>query len=121
MKKNLSLVIMTLVFLALFAGLWQVGQPLRFLNRISLYNHIFPGRDRLPFGESPQTAYNFSIGSLDAAFASHRIHGAGRKDPHTLRVVMIGDSSGWGTLLRPQETLCGQLDGRTLADGRTLE
>ena len=119
MKKNLALLVWVLVFLALFAGLWQVCRPLRFLNRVSLYNHVFPGRERLPFGESPQTAYNFSIGSLDAAFASHRISGAGKKDPGTLRVVMLGDSSTWGTLLRPQETLCGQLDGRT-AGGRTI-
>ena len=120
MKRTLSIMIRTLVILVLLAGLWQWLQPLKLLNRASLYNHVFPGRERLPFGESPRTAYNFSIGSLDAAFASHRIHGAGPADPRTLRVVTIGDSSSWGTLLRPDETLCGQLDGRTLSDGRTV-
>ena len=120
MKKILSILLRTLVILAVLTGLWQWMQPLKLLNRVSLYNHVFPGRERLPFGESPRTAYNFSIGSLDAAFASHRIHGAGAKDPQTLRVVTIGDSSSWGTLLRPEETLCGQLDGRTLSDGRTV-
>ncbi len=121
MKKIISILIMTLVILALLAGLWQWLQPLRFLNRVSLYNHVFPGRERLPFGESPRTAYNFSIDSLDAAFASHRIHGANSKDGGTLRVVTIGDSSSWGTLLRPGETLCGQLDGRTLSNGKTID
>ena len=118
MKKLLVIAILSIIFLGIFAALWQVGQPLQLLNRISLYNVVFPGRERLPFGESPQTAYNFSIGSLDAAFASHKISGAGEKDPSVLRIVAVGDSSGWGTLLRPEETLCGQLDGRILADGR---
>ena len=120
MKKNLALVLKTLLILAILAGFWQLIQPLGGLNKISLYNVIFPGRERLPFGESPQTAYNFSIGSLDAAFASHKISGAKQKDPQTLRVITIGDSSSWGTLLRPEETLCGQLDSMQLSDGRTI-
>ena len=120
MKKLLITALLTLLFFGLFLCVWQGAQPLDALNRVSLYNHVFPGRERLPFGESPQTAYNFSIGSLDAAFASHKISGEGEKDPGTLRLVVIGDSSDWGTLLRPEETLCGQLDGRPLSDGRTL-
>ena len=121
MKKLTALLLKTAVILALLAGLWQLTQPLDGLNRVSLYNHVFPGRDRLPFGENPRAAYNFSIGSLDAAFASHRISGAGAKDPRTVRTVLIGDSSGWGTLLRPEETLCGNLNGRVLSDGRTVD
>lgn len=121
MKKNLTLLLKTLLILVLLLGLWQLLQPLNGLNRISLYNVIFPGRERLPFGESPQTAYNFSIGSLDAAIASHKISGAGAKDPSAFRVITVGDSSSWGTLLRPEETLCGQLNGRMLSDERTIE
>lgn len=120
MKKILKIALLTAAFLLLLTMLWRFTQPLTFLNRVSLYNHIFPGRERLPFGESPQTAYNFSIDSLDAAFASHKISGAGEKKAGTIRMITIGDSSSWGTLLRPGETLCGQLDGRRLSDGRTL-
>ena len=119
MKRLLSISVLVLVFLGLLAGLWQVIQPLDRLNRVSLYNSIFPGRERLPFGENPQSAYNFSIGSLDAAFASHKINAA-KKDTNEFRIAAIGDSSGWGTLLRPEETLCARLDGRTLSDGRTI-
>lgn len=121
MKKILRIALLAIGFLVIFTVLWRFTQPLDKLNRISLYNHIFPGRERLPFGESPQTAYNFSIGSLDAAFASHKISGAGEKKAGTVRVITIGDSSSWGTLLRPQETLCGQLDGRRFSDGRIVE
>ena len=35
---------------------------------------IFPGRPRLPFGENPDKAYNFSLYSLDAMLASHEIN-----------------------------------------------
>ena len=121
MKRLLTITIISLIFLAILGGIWQLTQPLKALNRTSLYNVIFPGRDRLPFGESPRTAYNFSIGSLDAAFASHRINGSKAKDSGTMRVVFIGDSSGWGTLLRPEETLCGQLNGKILSDGRKVD
>ena len=120
MKKNLTLLLKTLLIFLLLAGIWQLVQPLRGLNRVSLYNIIFPGRERLPFGESPRTAYNFSIESLDAAMASHKISAARTEAPNTLRVITIGDSSSWGTLLRPEETLCGQLNGRQLSDGRTV-
>ncbi len=121
MKKLLSLLLKTLVILAALLGLYFAVQPLTGLNRVSLYNVLFPGRERLPFGESPDTAYNFSIDSLDAMFASHKINAAGEKSADKLRVVLIGDSSAWGTLLRPEETLCGQLDGASLADGRVIE
>ena len=120
MKKLLGIICLVILFFGLLTALWQLCQPLDVLNRISLYNNVFPGRERLPFGESPQSAYNLSIGSLDAAFASHKINQTGSKDPETLRVIVIGDSSSWGTLLRPEETICGQLDGKILSDGKTI-
>lgn len=80
---------------------------------ISLYNHIFPGRERLPFGENPAQSYNLSLFDLDAMFASHVI-ADGPKPAGEYRVVLIGDSSVWGTLLRPEETLAGQLNALDL-------
>ena len=40
---------------------------------VSLYNRIFPGRMRFPYGENPSEAYNLSLFDLDAMFASHAI------------------------------------------------
>ena len=79
------------------------------LGEISAYNHLFPGRPRLPFGENPAQSYNLSLYDLDAMFASHEI-AAGTKPPGEFRVLVIGDSSVWGTLLRPEETLPAQLN-----------
>ena len=78
------------------------------LAKISLYNSFFPGRTRFPFGEDPAQSYNLSLFNLDAMFASHVI-AAGPKPAGEYRVFVIGDSSTWGILLHPEQTLAGQL------------
>jgi hypothetical protein len=89
------------------------------LGKLSLYNVVFPGRERFPFGESPQ-AHNLSLFDLDAMFASHVLSGP-EKTPDEYRVLFIGDSSVWGTLLTPEQTLAGQLNASALtACGRTV-
>ena len=88
-------------------------------GKLSLYNSLFPGRERLPFGEVPQS-YNLSPFDLDAMFASHVLAGA-EKQPDEYRVLLIGDSSVWGTLLTPEETLAGQLNADAVpACGKTV-
>jgi hypothetical protein len=84
------------------------------LGRISLYNHLFPGRQRFPFGENASQSYNLSLFNLDAMFASHVISGR-PKQANEYRVILVGDSSTWGTLLHPEETLAGQLDAAGLS------
>ena len=79
------------------------------LGRVSMYNRLFSGRLRFPFGENPAQSYNLSLYNLDAMFASHILN-AGSKPESEYRVLVIGDSSVWGTLLRPEQTLAGQLD-----------
>ncbi len=88
---------------------------------ISLYNVVFPGRTRLPFGENPAEAYNLSLYELEVMFSSHEING-NPKSPDEFRIILIGDSATWGTLLRPDETLSGVInqDELTTTDGRTV-
>jgi hypothetical protein len=96
-----------LLFLLLDLGLAAVNPY--WLGSLSLYNRIFPGRQRFPFGENPSQSYNLSLFNLDAMFAAHIL--ADRQKPAgEYRVLVIGDSSTWGTLLRPEETLAGQLE-----------
>jgi hypothetical protein len=88
-------------------------------GKLSLYNLVFPGRERFPFGETRE-AYNLSLFDLDAMFASHTLAGA-EKPPDEYRVLLIGDSSVWGTLLTPQQTLAGQLNtGQIAACGKQV-
>ncbi len=103
-KGLLLFIIINLVFAA-----WQPR-----LGQFSLYNAVFPGRERLPFGENSKQSYNLSLFDLDAMFASHVIAGKEKADDE-YRVIVIGDSSVWGTLLKPEETITGQLNAGNLS------
>lgn len=81
---------------------------------VSLYNVLFKGRERFPFGENPTESYNLSLYDVDAMFASLRLDGA-EKPASEFRVFVLGDSSAWGTLLKPEVTLAGQLDDLVLS------
>ena len=76
---------------------------------ISLYNFIFPGRDRLPFGETPGESFNLTITNLDAMLASHKISDD-KKSIKDYRIIVLGDSSIWGFLQTPENTLAGLLE-----------
>jgi hypothetical protein len=95
--------------------------PLPVLGRISAYNYIFPGRVRLPYGENSDQAYNLSTYNLEAMFASHELN-AGKKPIDEFRVLLIGDSSVWGYLLKSEDTLSANLNaaGIKLNDGRLV-
>jgi hypothetical protein len=96
-----------------FIFLWNVP-----LGKLSLYNVVFPGRERFPFGENPR-AYNLSLFNVDAMFAAHILTGT-PKASDEYRVFLIGDSSVWGTLLTPEQTLAGQLNVMSIsACGKT--
>jgi len=78
------------------------------------------GRERFPFGETSES-YNLSLFNLDAMFASHILAGK-EKSPDEYRVLLIGDSSVWGTLLTPEKTLAGQLNANTItACGKSVK
>src|SRR3989338_3993543 len=109
--------------LLLFAALnllWALINPLPLLARLTLYNSIFPGRERLPYGEDPSASYNLSLFSLEAMFASHRVNRP--KMPDEFRVLLLGDSAAWGWRLSPEETLAEQINagGYLAGDGRRV-
>ncbi|MEW6086230.1 MAG: hypothetical protein AB1607_16695 [Chloroflexota bacterium] len=112
-KPRLFLVLLkatALLVMFNFAFVLAGGFP---LGKISLYNKIFPGRERFPFGEN-QRGYNLSLFDLDAMFAAHALVGA-PKAADEYRVILIGDSSVWGTLLTPEQTLAGQLNSQNIS------
>jgi hypothetical protein len=103
--------------LALFVAanlVFAAWNPTGLLGQISAYNLLFPGRERFPFGENPAKSYNLSLYSLPAMFNALEIN-ADVKPADQYRVVLVGDSSVWGTLLRPEQTLAGQLNAAHLA------
>ncbi len=110
--KTLNIIVKGLLLFIFFNLLFALLQPR--IGRLSAYNVIFPGRERLPFGENSAKAYNLSLFDLDAMFASHEISGD-EKQSDEFRVILIGDSSVWGTLLKPEETLAGQLNSANIS------
>lgn len=110
--KPLNIFLKGIFLFIIFNLVVALSQPN--IGKISLYNSIFKGRERLPFGENPKQSYNLSLFDLDAMFASHVIHGT-EKTEDEFRVIVIGDSSVWGTLLKPEETLTGQLNQMNLS------
>lgn len=106
-----NVILKALLLLIIFSLGFAWMDPLQTFGRISLYNRLFPGRLRLPFGEDFEKSYNISILQLEAMFASHEID-AGDKLENEFRVLLLGDSSVWGFLLSPDQTLSAALNAR---------
>lgn len=106
MMEKIRPVSVILKAIGLFAALnvlYALVQPP--IARLSAYNLLFPGRERLPFGES-HNLFVVTIDDVDAMFASHEI--SARKKTDEIRVVVIGDSSVWGEIHPLDDTLTGQ-------------
>ena len=95
--------------------------PLADLGRISAYNRLFPGRQRLPYADHPEKAYSLSLYNMEAMFASHEI-AATPKPEDEFRVILIGDSSTWGFLLPNEHTLSSFMNAEpvSLTNGRKV-
>ena len=105
-----------LILFLLVDLLFALLSPLPMLGKISAYNQIFPGRARLPYGEKPDQAYNFSLYNLEAMFASHEL-ASNVKPADEFRVLLLGDSSVWGYLLEPDNTLTAYLNTANIQVG----
>ena len=110
-----------LLFLIINIG-FAVWYPVNELGKISFYNLFFPGRLRLPYGDIPEKAYNLSIYNLEAMFSSHELC-ANQKPTDEYRVILIGDSSIWGFLQEPHQTLANYINQEkiTSPDGRKVK
>ncbi len=100
-------IIKAFVLFALANLIFAVSDPLPFIGRISIYNWLVPGRDRLPYWESNES-YNLGLNSVEAMFSSHKISQPKLSDEY--RVIVVGDSSVWGILLNNSDTLTGNLN-----------
>lgn len=99
--------------LILFVGLnviYAALNPLGSLSQLTLYNSVFPGRERLPYADNPDQAYNVSLARIEGMFASHVITARGGDTER--RVLLLGDSGVWGWLLDTGETFSGCLNAR---------
>jgi len=114
-------ILKALLLFLLLNFVFAIWYPLPTLAKFSAYNVLFPGRQRLPYGDNPSKAYNLSLYNLDAMFASHELAGRVKPDDE-FRVLVIGDSASWGFLLEPDQTLAAYItdSGAILPDGRRV-
>lgn len=116
-----NVLVKTLLLFIAINAIYIALEPLPWLSRITFYNTIIPGRDRLPFSQNSDDTYSVSLQRIEGMFASHNINST--TDANQFDVIFIGDSSVWGWLLEPDETLTACLndgDYRT-SDGRALQ
>lgn len=108
------------VLFGLINILFIVLQPMDAIGRLSIYNLLVRGRERLPYGANPSEAYTLTMNSLPAMFATHEINRPKAHDE--FRVVLVGDSATWGFLLASDETLARQVTDMhyQLPDGRRV-
>lgn len=108
------------VLFVLLNALFATARPLETLGRPSLYNVVYPGRARLPYGEIPAEDYNLTLNNIPAMFASHALDRPPAADEY--RVLLVGDSATWGWFLANEDTLAGRLNALDLAadDGRRV-
>lgn len=109
-----------LVLFVLVNALFAAARPLDALGCLSLYNGLFPGRARLPYGEVPAKDHNLTLNNLPAMFAAHELSRPRAADE--FRVLLIGDSGTWGWFLANDDTLAGRLNALDLRvpDGRRV-
>ncbi len=118
----LRLLLKTLGLFLLINLVFAWVDPVPTLGRFSLYNHLFPGRIRLPYSDDPTLSYSLTVNQLDAMFASHVILDSPKSESE-YRVILVGDSSVWGYLQRHEDTISQQLNGKKLrtVDGRDVQ
>lgn len=108
-----------LILFILFNGLYLIVQPLPLLDHLTLYNRLFPGRERFPWSEHPAQSFSVSVTRLDALFASHRLAGT-PKAADEYRVLFLGDSSIWGLEVAADGTAPACLDRLKVPIGNKL-
>lgn len=114
----LRIILKAVALFALANLIFALTNPLPLIGQVTLYNSLVPGRERLPYGESPDS-YNLSLNSLEAMFSTHTVNHPKADDEY--RVLVFGDSSVWGILLCPDETLTGYLNTANIEiEGRTV-
>jgi hypothetical protein len=92
------------------------------VGKITLYNHIVPGRLRFPYEKEPSfyfVGHNAPVyEDFDAMFGAHAISQS--KPASEFRLILLGDSATWGVSVQAGETLSEQINrlGLQTCDGR---
>jgi len=100
-RKPLRIILKSMILFVVFNYSF-VFVPSSAIWRLSIYNSVIPGRPRFT-----QEA------DLDFLFDTHEIASSGRR-PNEYKVLVLGDSSTWGSLLNPEETFSGIINSSNI-------
>jgi lysophospholipase L1-like esterase len=103
-KSIVAFVVTNLIFAALNPA----------IGRLSIYNHLVPGRWRFPIQQGNPLSSSGAPQDLDALFGSHEISGT-FKTRTEYRVLLLGDSQTWGATLPFHQTLGARLNAARLS------
>ncbi|MDX2075739.1 MAG: hypothetical protein SFZ02_04875 [bacterium] len=105
-----------IVFNLLFAFL----RPMDFINRLTLYNGLFAGRERFPYSDNPPQDYAITTDNIPAMFASHIVSRPKADDEY--RVIILGNSATWGYWVSAYDAIAPQLTDQNylLGDGKRV-
>jgi len=119
---KLSRLILKIIFFLLVINFICILVTYFPIGKLSLYNKLMPGRPRMPFGENSPQSFNLTLNNMDAMIASHEMSKFSN-DSESYKIVLIGDSSIWGFMQKPNDTLAGLLNENTnfKCGGRQIE
>ena len=110
--KPLRVLAATLILFLLSNLCFALANPST--GHLALFNDMLPGFDRFPELRAQADASGVSIMTdFDILFPLHIISSR-EKPKDEFRIVMVGDSSVWGTLLRLEQTMTGQINSAQL-------
>lgn len=115
-----NVLVKAIVLFVFLNVLYVLLNPLPWLSKLTMYNSLIPGRERLPYADDPRASYNVSLTQIEAMFSSHVISQPKADDEY--RVIILGDSSVWGWLLTDEQTFdaCLNTNDYHLDDGNRL-
>jgi hypothetical protein len=99
--RSLAVLAKAFILFAIANAMFAIFQPP--VEKLSLYNSVFPGRTRFPHG-SGKADLDLSAENIDAMFAAHII-AQKPKPSDEVRVVVLGDSSIYGLAIPLESTL----------------
>jgi len=102
--------------------LWAVVQPMQWLDKVSVYNRLVPGRLRFGYGVQTDPKAVSAI-LLDEMFADHELSGSLSENMATeYRIGIFGASGIWGYGLNTDQMISAYINkgNWTLPDGRRI-
>ena len=113
LKTAVRIFLKTIALFMVVNGIYIALNPLPALSQVSIHNTLIPGRLRVQSAAGDDVGYGRATTNIDLLLAAHEISGAPKADDE-FRVLIMGDSSAWGYLLKDTETISENINRERL-------